>query len=366
MNALPRLLSVLLIACVALLGGGAAWSDTQVNKAEAKPAVKAVPKKAKKPKKKAKHAAKAPALKLATLDNPYLPGPNAPNVATPNPYLPGVTVTTAGAPNPYVSAPAAIAPVVPLILAKSLSSVPLPAATVEPGAAPRTLPTPAVTIPAVPVAPAVAVAPAARPAVAAATTAAVIAPAAPAPVGYVPRASSFNAYAPASAQPVPTAFAARAPVIAAYAPAPAPAVAAAPAKAAEPVTPWTPSASPARPVGNPYLVNSVAYNQTGMTPFQTGMAPFNPVDGLGQLFNDLRSYLPEPHLPSADISILPSIKKVFPTGEKPLYVLTFKCPTELIGITPLPTKALRWLLSSGMDALNSSDLLPFNMQQVCQ
>jgi len=96
------------------------------------------------------------------------------------------------------------------------------------------------------------------------------------------------------------------------------------------------------------------------------MIPFNTTVDLGQIFSDLKSFLPEPHLPSADISILPSIKKVYPTGEKPLYVLTFKCPTELIGITPLPTKALRWLITSGMEALNSTDLLPFNMQQVCQ
>jgi hypothetical protein len=159
-------------------------------------------------------------------------------------------------------------------------------------------------------------------------------------------------------------------------------VAAAPAKVAEPVTPWTvpaPPATPLKPVGNPYLANSVAYNQVATTPFQPGMfslptglislpvglTPSIPVD-LGQMFNDLRSFLPEPHMPSADIDILPSIKKVLPTGEKPLYVLTFKCPTELIGITPLPTKALRWLISSGMEALNSTDLLPFNMQQVCQ
>ena len=151
------------------------------------------------------------------------------------------------------------------------------------------------------------------------------------------------------------------------------------APAAEPVTPWTVPATPVKPVGNPYLANSVAYNQTSPSPFPpglftlppglialpTGLIPNSPVN-VGQMWNDLKAYLPEPHLPSPDIAILPRIQKVYPTGERPMYVLTFKCPTELIGITPLPTKALRWLISSGMDALNSTDLLPFTMQQVCE
>ncbi len=104
----------------------------------------------------------------------------------------------------------------------------------------------------------------------------------------------------------------------------------------------------------------VSFNQTPATSNTAAAAD------LRQMFSSLRNYLPEPHLPSADIDILPSITKVYPTGEKPLYVLTFKCPTELIGITPLPTKALRWLITTGMDGINSTNLLSFNMQQVCQ
>ena len=71
-------------------------------------------------------------------------------------------------------------------------------------------------------------------------------------------------------------------------------------------------------------------------------------------------------MPPADQAILPRIKTVYPTGEKPLKVLTFKCPTELVGITPLPTKALHELVNVAMDGVNRTDLLPFNMQQVCQ
>jgi hypothetical protein len=65
------------------------------------------------------------------------------------------------------------------------------------------------------------------------------------------------------------------------------------------------------------------------------------------------------------LSILPKIKTVYPTGEKPLKVITFKCPTELIGVTPPPVKILHEGVNLAMDGLNRSDLLPFNLQQVC-
>lgn len=67
-----------------------------------------------------------------------------------------------------------------------------------------------------------------------------------------------------------------------------------------------------------------------------------------------------------DFSLLPKIKTVYPTGEKPLVILTFKCPTELVGITTLPVQLLRDLITFGMDGINSTNLLDFNMQQVCQ
>jgi len=81
---------------------------------------------------------------------------------------------------------------------------------------------------------------------------------------------------------------------------------------------------------------------------------------------DSLKYALVPGMPSGEQSILPSIKTVYPTGEKPLKVLTFKCPTELLGVTPIPVKAVHGLVNMAMDGLNSTDLLPFNMQQVCQ
>lgn len=138
-----------------------------------------------------------------------------------------------------------------------------------------------------------------------------------------------------------------------------------PPKPAEPVKPvdqvvtvTAPSPAAARPAGNPYLMYSYAYNGS------PAMNLSNPLDSLGHTWSDIKNLLPS--LPTSDMAILPTLKKVYPTGEKPLYVLTFKCPTEVVGITPIPTKALHWLVTAGMDAVNATDLLPFNMQQVCQ
>jgi len=147
--------------------------------------------------------------------------------------------------------------------------------------------------------------------------------------------------------PAPAATAAPSPVAAAapVATAPATVVAQAPLKAA----------SAATPAVNPYLLNSVAYNQ----PY----TPVNPSNGLGQVFSDFKLALPS--LPSSDQSILPTIKKVQPTGEKPLYVLTFKCPTELVGITTHPLRpCVGW--SPRAWTAQQHRPAPFNMQQVCQ
>jgi hypothetical protein len=124
--------------------------------------------------------------------------------------------------------------------------------------------------------------------------------------------------------------------------------AAAPAKpgAAQPVQ-GTPSAQ-----ANPYLT-------TATHPFE----PVNPWNSVSQGVNAVKLALPS--LPGGDFSILPKIKTVYPTGEKPLKVLTFKCPTELVGITTPPIKLLRGGVDLVMEGLNRSDLLPFNMQQVC-
>ena len=110
-----------------------------------------------------------------------------------------------------------------------------------------------------------------------------------------------------------------------------------------------------QPTGNPYL-----------TGYQPGPS-VNPIKNIGEMIDGVQGFLPGlPSLPLQGQSILPSIKTVYPTGEKPLVVLTFKCPTELIGVTPLPTKALHELVNIGFDVINKTDLLAFNMQQVCQ
>lgn len=128
--------------------------------------------------------------------------------------------------------------------------------------------------------------------------------------------------------------------------------------AAEPVpqeAPQSPSQytgyNPYRPAVNPYLA------------YQSPAQPFDPAQNVSVVKNNLLSFLPS--IPDGQ-SLLPSIKKVYPTGEKPLVVVTFKCPTELIGITPLPTKGLHELVNLAMDGINATNLLSFNLQQVCQ
>lgn len=81
----------------------------------------------------------------------------------------------------------------------------------------------------------------------------------------------------------------------------------------------------------------------------------------------LSSLIPSiPLLPDSGQSILPKITKVYPTGEKPLVVVSFKCPTEVVGITPPTIKILHEAVSLGMAGLNKTDLLSFDLQQVCQ
>jgi hypothetical protein len=73
-----------------------------------------------------------------------------------------------------------------------------------------------------------------------------------------------------------------------------------------------------------------------------------------------------PILPDSGRSILPTVKKVYPTGEKPLVVVSFKCPTELVGVAPPTIQILHQLVNFGMEGINSTNLLSFNLQQVCE
>lgn len=90
----------------------------------------------------------------------------------------------------------------------------------------------------------------------------------------------------------------------------------------------------------------------------------NPLDGPSAVLAQVKMALPG-FSGGGEFSILPKIKTVYPTGEKPLKVITFKCPTELIGVTPPPVKILHEGVNLAMDGLNHSNLLPFNLQQVC-
>ena len=146
------------------------------------------------------------------------------------------------------------------------------------------------------------------------------------------------------------------------------ALAGVPAVRTEANPPVTPTPAPAPAYSNPYL----AYRQQATVspaqaeaPRQNSFSiPANAWQGFGQALDNVQSLLPS--LPEEGQAILPRIKTVYPTGEKPLVVLTFKCPTELIGITTPPIKLLREGITLAMEGVNRSDLLPFNMQQVCQ
>ncbi len=64
-------------------------------------------------------------------------------------------------------------------------------------------------------------------------------------------------------------------------------------------------------------------------------------------------------------SLLPTFTKVYPTGEKPMVVVTFSCPTELAGINTPSTKILHSIFDLGFGAVNATNLLPWTLQQVC-
>lgn len=391
MKAIPQLLSCLLVASVAMLGSGATLGDVPANKRQIKSPAKGEVKRARQARAETKNvvntevppstaqptaqlatpaatqavtqAAAQPAAQAvthaaaqsatrppaqATLQPAARPMPAsapetvtavvAPDTVAVNPYSPGAFAVNKGAvANPYLTKSAIVAvPPAPSISLVQAPAAPAPvklAVTPAPVVAsvPIAAPTPAPVVVAAPVAAKTVVEPAVAP------SAAVTAPAQPIPT----EVASAKAWAKIVAGP-----------------------------AATPVAP----AAPVVPSSNPYLTYRTSYTQAAPTlsaptqaaPRQAASAPASPAADPSQLVNSLRNLLPDLHLPSPDIDVLPSITKVFPTGERPMYVLTFKCPTELVGLTPPPTKALRWLITSGMESINSTNLLPFSMQQVCQ
>jgi hypothetical protein len=139
---------------------------------------------------------------------------------------------------------------------------------------------------------------------------------------------------------------------------------------------YAPTYTPAweKPAGNPYLppkqpsMPAPAVALAG--PQEAPRVPAPRPAGVG-VWNTpappWNSALPNiPILPGSGQSILPTIKKVYPTGDKPLMVVSFKCPTEMIGVSPPSVSMLHNVVALGMDGINRSNFLPFNMQQVCQ
>ncbi len=93
-------------------------------------------------------------------------------------------------------------------------------------------------------------------------------------------------------------------------------------------------------------------------------------------FNDITAQL-KSLVPVELLALLPvddgeshwpvSFKTVYPTGDKPLWVLTLKCPTEAaFGFATPPVKLVHVVLTSVMDGINNTGLLSVNLQQVCQ
>ncbi len=327
MKAIHQLLSCLLVTSVAMLNSGAAWSGVSTKASQAQSPTKAKVKRARQARAHTKNLAKPKAVEvtvaptqggtLATAE-----GRAAPSQVVENPYLKGAASTRSSGVNAYLPTPSA--------------------PTIQPTPAKAGAETPAFTV--VPVAPAKVE----------------IAASVPVKIVVTPAATSASTVegSPAQARLDTASEQAWAKIVAGPAAAPA-----APAS-----TGYVPRAVANPYLGNPYLTYRTGYTQAASTQVAApqAAAPASPAVDPSQVLNSLRNILPEPHLPSPDIDILPSITKVYPTGERPMYVLTFKCPTELVGITPPPTKALRWLITGGMDAVNSTNLLPFSMQQVCQ
>jgi hypothetical protein len=146
-------------------------------------------------------------------------------------------------------------------------------------------------------------------------------------------------------------------------PSPVPSAATAPAFSHVPYQPRTYA-----PGGeNPYLPKPAVTPAQAFGPIQavpdTAQQP-PPRPEMGNVFDALGTAIPL--LPGSGQSLLPTIKKVYPTGEKPMVVVSFKCPTELVGVTPPTIKLLHHLVDLGMDGINKTDLLSFNLQQVCQ
>lgn len=71
-------------------------------------------------------------------------------------------------------------------------------------------------------------------------------------------------------------------------------------------------------------------------------------------------------VPGQVVAALPSIKRVFPTGGRELWVVNAKCPAEMVtGQYFFPANAVRDVVNGLLGTLNASQLLTFDIQLVC-
>lgn len=109
--------------------------------------------------------------------------------------------------------------------------------------------------------------------------------------------------------------------------------------------------------GNPYLALAPQGTEAA-NPSTPGASVVGEVERVVSPWLGSLKTLPE-------TAILPTFRTVYPTGEKPLLVVSFKCPTELVGVAPPSTKLLHHAVDMGMAGINRTGLLSFNLQQVC-
>jgi hypothetical protein len=354
----PLLYSSTLIASLTLLNIGSAWSAPELQvKPKATTAEKAKTSKAKAGK---KHVvSKAAPFKLASVDAPKS-GPAVASIVTTNPYLASQPVAILPqAANPYLPSSAISAAVAATPAMAAVHITPAPGASAPAIALPVTQPVAAAT-------------PSVAPPVAIPAPVAVQMPAATPPVAPVASYQPWNA-APASPNP----YLANQPAYTSTDLAKLFSQFGNGLKISLPSLPQPSNSAPA--MANPTqtafadATNSLgqiftslkmalpSFPQPVVTPTQTAIADTS--NSFNQIVSGLKSVLPS--LPSSDTTLLPVIKTVYPTGEKPLVVLNFKCPTEMLGVTPPPMKLLHELVNFGFDGLNKTNLLSFNLQQVC-
>ncbi len=143
----------------------------------------------------------------------------------------------------------------------------------------------------------------------------------------------------------------------------------APAFIATTPTPWSPQSNPY--IVQPVTIMAAAASNNAVSPWQAqsvaqaagAIATPNaqPVASVQKASNPSVN----PNDSKKSRSILPTITKVYPTGEKPMVVVTFNCPTELAGINTPSTKVLHGVFDLGFGTVNATGVLPWTLQQVC-